>query len=226
VEVAALLAVLWVAFAGSHLALSSARLRPVLVERLGLGPFLGVYSAVALGLFVPLVAIYFRHPHAGPVLWLTVGPPALARALNHVLMAVALALLVAALLPGSAAPSSMGPRGPAVARGVLRITRHPLFASLAVFGLAHLLVNGALAGVVFFGGFPLYAWIGARHQDRRLARERPEYARLVRDTSFVPFAAIVAGRQRLAPGELPWGAIGGGLVLTVVLRHWHASLFG
>jgi uncharacterized membrane protein len=228
VAVPAQLLALWLAFAGSHLALSSTRIRPRLIARIGFQPFLGVYSLIALALFIPLVRIYFRHRHAGPVLWTSLGPPGLALALNHALMAAGLVLVVAALLPGSAAPSAMSadPTAPVRARGITRITRHPLFAGLALFGAAHLLVNGALADVVFFGGFPVYAWIGSRHQDARLARQRPGYGTFVAETSFVPFAALMRGRQRLVPRELPWGAIVAGLVATGALRHWHGALFG
>lgn len=221
-----LLALFWFAFAGGHLVLSSAPVRPGLRARLGAQAFKGLYALVALGTFVPLVWIFATHRHAGPVLWPTLGPPALARRLAYVLMAVAMVLLVAAVLPGSAAPSSMGARDAVQARGMTRITRHPLFMALALFGIAHLLVNGRLGDVVFFAGFPLFAWVGARHQDARLARERTGYASFVAETSLVPFAAIAAGRQKLVVSELPSAAIVAGLVLTVVLRYWHGALFG
>ena len=97
---------------------------------------------------------------------------------------------------------------------------------MALFGVAHLLVNGSLADVVFFGGFPLFVWIGTRHQDARLARDRPGYRDLVAQTSLLPFGAIVAGRQRLVTAELPWRAIVAGLLLAAVVRRWHGTLFG
>jgi len=217
---------LWLGFAGTHLVLSSSRLRPALVARLGLQPFLGLYSVVALGFFVPLVWLYFTHRHAGPLLWTTIGPPDAARAVNHVLMAAALVLLVGSFVPGSRAPSGMIPAGPQAARGLLRVTRHPLFAGLGLFGVAHLLVNGNLGDVVFFAGFPLFAWIGARHQDERKTRGVAGYAELVRTTSIVPFGAIVTARQRLAWRELPLVAVAAGLGLTVILRVYHDELFG
>ena len=99
-------------------------------------------------------------------------------------------------------------------------------AGASLFGLAHLLVNGALGDVLFFGGFPLFAWIGSRHQDERLARNKAGYRELVADTSFVPFAAVLSGRQRLIPRELPWGGFAAGVVLALAVRHWHGALFG
>jgi uncharacterized membrane protein len=221
-----LVGVLWAAFAGTHVWLSSQRTREALIARVGPGGFQGLYSVVALATFVPLVWVYARHKHAGPLLWTTIGPPELARALNHVLMAAAMVLLVASLLPSSMPPSAMTARGPATVRGMIRITRHPMLMAFTVFALAHLLVNGNLVDVVFFGGFAIFAWIGARHQDTRKIREVPGYAAVVATTSIFPFAAIAMGRQRLVARELPIGALAAGLVLTVVIRWYHHTLFG
>lgn len=222
------IALLWAGFAGAHLYLSGDDVRPRLVARLGLDAFRGVYSLVVLVWFGWLVWYWWHHRHSGPLLWTTLGPPAVARALNHVLMFAAFALLVPSVLPASAAPSLTIAHGhdASVVSGVLRITRHPLLVALALFGVAHLLVNGALGDVLFFAGFPLFVWIGTRHQDARLARDRAGYRDLVARTSTLPFAAIVAGRQRLVPAELPWGAIAAGLVLAAVVRYWHGTLFG
>ena len=60
---------LWIAFAATHLGLSSLRLRPRLIAALGELGYQGVYSLVALATFVPLVAVYFDHKHTGPLLW-------------------------------------------------------------------------------------------------------------------------------------------------------------
>jgi len=222
--VPAAILLLWLAFGATHVVLSSARVRPVLVARLGDGGFLALYSVVALAIFVPLTSVFATHKHAGPLLWQTVGPAAVARGLNHVLMAAALVLLVASLLPGSPPPSAMQARGPAVVRGMTRVTRHPTSTAFALFGLAHLLVNGNLGDLLFFGGFPVFSWVGARHQDSRKLRDVPGYADVVATTSIVPFAAIVGGRQRLA--DFPVGAAALGLALAVVLRLWHHQLFG
>ncbi len=216
----------WAAFAGTHVWLSSARTRAALIERVGPQPFQGIYSLVALATFVPLVWIFARHKHAGPLLWITLGPPTIARAVNYTLMALAMILFVASLLPSSTPPSSMAAHGPATAHGILRITRHPMLASFGVFGVAHVLMNGSLGDVLFFGGFPLFAWIGGRHQDSRKMREVSGYTALMEATSIAPFAAIVAGRQRLVLRELPIAALAIGLALAIVVRTYHHQLFG
>jgi uncharacterized membrane protein len=220
--------VAWIGFAATHLVLSSATIRPRLIARLGYDGFRGVYSLSVLAWFVALLWVFARHKHSGPLLWTTIGPAGAAELLNRVLMGLALAILVAGLLPAHAAPSSMGAADPerAEARGLLRITRHPFNAAVGLFGIAHLLVNGHLGDVLFFAGFPLFGWIGSHHQDARLSRDRASYAALVRQTSYVPFAAILWGRQRLALGELPWVGLMAGIAVAVALRHWHGVLFG
>lgn len=218
---------LWVAFAGVHYLLSGRGLRPRLVARLGDRAFQGVYSAAVIATFVPLVWVFATHKHAGPLLWTTIGPPDVARAAAWILNVVAFALLVCSLVPAAAAPSSLGAADPRPrVHGILRVTRHPLLVAFACWGVAHLFVNGHLGDVVFFGGFPLWVWIGARHQDARLARDRPGYEAFARETSLVPFAAIVAGRQRLMARELPWVPLTAGVALALVVRHWHGTLFG
>jgi uncharacterized membrane protein len=221
------LAGLWLAFAGTHLVLSSAAVRPRLLARLGPQPFQGVYSLAVIVPFVALVWLFHANKHAGPLLWTTIGPPAVARAAAWVLNVSAFVLLVCSLVPSSAAPSSIGAADPRPrVHGILRITRHPLLAGFALWGVAHLLMNGHVGDVVYFGGYPLFVWIGSRHQDARLSRDRPGYAEFVRATSLVPFAAIVAGRQRLVLAELPWLWIGVGVAAALVVRHWHGALFG
>ena len=59
---------LWIAFTGTHLGLASASVEPKLRARLGPSAFLGLYSLVALVIFIPLMSIYFGNRHAGP--WL------------------------------------------------------------------------------------------------------------------------------------------------------------
>ena len=95
----------WSLFGGSHIALSSSRLRPQLVARLGERPFQGLYSLVAFATLVPLFGYYFRHKHAGPQLWRTFGPYLLARDLNLIFMALAFVLLISGLVSRPPTPT-------------------------------------------------------------------------------------------------------------------------
>jgi uncharacterized membrane protein len=213
----------WTAFAGSHMVLSSPRVRRSLVARLGEGPFAGIYSLVALATFVPLVWTYAAATHTGPQLWSFTGIAAV-RWLAIGLAAVGVALVAASFVQPSA--TGMDPRAAPRARGLTRITRHPLFAGLGLWGLAHVLTNGFLSDVVFFGGFPLFALVGGAHQDERKRLDHGHrLAAYMEETSLVPFGAIVRGRNRLAMRELPWPAFAAGVAIAAALYLAHPLLF-
>jgi uncharacterized membrane protein len=211
---------LWVAFAGSHLTLSSLGIRRRLIARIGENAFRGLYSLIALVIFVPLVWTYFGNKHAGTVLWSVPPGPALRWTL-YVGMGTAFVLVVASFVRPS--PAAVVP-GPSEPRGVYLITRHPLLMGLALFGLVHLLPNGSTADVAFFGGFVVFTLIGAAHQDRRkLAEGAPGFREFYQATPFLPFTgrATVAGLRGLVPTV---AAVG--IAATIVVRWFHASWFG
>ena len=214
------IALLWLAFTATHVGLSSARVRPRVVAAIGPVPFLALYSAIALAIFVPLIWLYFASKHAGAALWVLPRGPLLTAAVYGG-MAVAFVLFVSSFLqpsPAGMAPASVTPHG------VARITRHPLVMSFAIFALAHLLPNGWAADVAFFGGFAAFALIGAAHQDRRkIASGPPGYAEFVAATPFFPFT----GRETLRGlRELSPIAIVIGLAIAVTIRYFHSSWFG
>jgi uncharacterized membrane protein len=211
---------LWLGFAGSHLALSSLPVRRRLVASVGYVPFLGLYSAVALALFVPLVSIYFAHKHAGTLWWgLGVGGPL--RGVMYAGMGVAFVLVVASLLRPS--PAGVVPGSP-TPYGVYRITRHPQNMGIALFGLLHLLPNGASTDLAFFGGLALFGAVGSWHQDRRkLALGLPGFAEFWERTPFWPFsgAETLQGLRELSPLAVVLG-----IGLTALVRYFHPTWFG
>ncbi len=213
-------ALLWLGFAGSHLALSSLPVRQRIVARIGEDAFRGLYSLVAFAFFVPLVWTFFAHKHAGRWLWIVERGPGL-RWTMYVGMGLAFVMLVASLVRPS--PAAVVPGDPAP-RGVYRITRHPLVMALAVFGALHLLPNGSAIDVAFFGGFVAFALIGAWHQDRRkLALGVPGFRAFYEATPFLPFT----GRETLrGVRELSPAVVAAGLAVTLVVRYFHPSWFG
>src|SRR5204863_1311467 len=53
------------------------------------------------------------------------------------------------------------------ARGIIRITRHPIMWGVMLWAAAHLLARGERAAAVFFGGFLVLAVLGTILMDRR-----------------------------------------------------------
>jgi uncharacterized membrane protein len=210
---------LWVLFLATHMALSSQTLRPQLVAALGPRVFLGAYSGLALLIFIPLTWIYATHKHAGPFLWYGSTLPWM-RPIVYVGMALAFALAIGGNLNPS--PASIAP-GDGRIRGVLRITRHPLFMGVGLFGLLHLCVARVhTADLAFFGGLPLVALIGCWHQDRRkLANDGDRFRTFYETTSFLPF-----GRGGFRGLIDPPTALVIGVVATLLLRRFHPVLFG
>ncbi len=114
--------------------------------------------------------------------------------------------------------------GPTQVAGVYRITRHPLFMGVGLFGLLHLLVASVNAAeLAFFGGFPVFALAGCAHQDRRkLATAGEGFGSFHAQTPFLPFT----GRGTLRGiAEMPVALLLG-VALTVVLRWFHPVWFG
>jgi uncharacterized membrane protein len=186
---------------------------------MGEQPFRGLYSLFAFAFFIPLVWIYFANKHAGPLLWAAPVGPAL-RWIVYAGMALAFVLLVGSFVQPS--PASMVPGDP-TPRGVLRITRHPLLMSLAVFGLVHLLPNSHASDVAFFGGFVLFPLVGAWHQDQRKLATVPEYRAFHAQTPFLPFLGANTLR---GVREMPLTVLATAGLLAITIRWFHGSLFG
>ena len=214
------IALLWVAFTATHVGMSSLRVRPRLVRAIGELGFIGLYSLVALGIFVPLIRLYFSSKHAGAQFWYLPRGPLLTGGV-YLGMGFAFTLLVSSFMRPSPGGVVAGETTP---RGVYRITRHPMVMAFVVFALVHLLPNGSSADVAFFGGFAAFALIGAAHQDqRKLVVGPPGYREFYERTPFLPFT----GRETLAGlRELSPIAVGGGILLAAAIRYFHSSWFG
>jgi len=215
----------WLLFGGTHTLLSHPPIRERLVGRLGQRGYLFVYSVVAFATFVPLVSTFFANRIASPI-----PLPTLARIpgigwLTMLLMFVALQLIVI----GFARPnpvSALTGFGTSGATGALRITRHPAFMGVALFGAAHLLVNAAPIDRAFFGGLALYPVLGCAHQDLRRRRAGgAALAPFFAETSFFPFVAIVEGRNRFVARELPPLLLVATGALFVLIFFFHHRIF-
>ena len=217
----AVIVVLLLLFASSHMLLSSRAIRARLVARLGDMRFQIVYSIVALVFFVPLLYYYFTHLHAGPLLWSVPDSDAV----EFVLVlanVIGFVLAVAGVMTPS--PASVGGAPVDEPKGVHRITRHAVFMGMGIWALAHLVSNGYASDVAFFGGIVVFVLVGSWHQDqRKLAAGHPRFERFHAATSFIPFTGRDALRGLM---ELPPLAAIIGVVIALVARYLHPSIGG
>jgi len=113
------------------------------------------------------------------------------------------------------------------ARGVFRITRHPMLWSFLLWAASHFLANGDLASVFLFGSIMIVAAGGMGSIDRKQARRDPEgWRRFAAVTSVLPFSAIAAGRNKLALGEIGWWRLALAAALWIALIAVHRLAFG
>jgi uncharacterized membrane protein len=205
------------AFLVTHF-VTSTPLRPKLVAALGEWPYRGAYSLVAfitLGWMIWAYAQAAREP-----LWAGL------RQVPSIVMPFAFILIATGY---GRNPTMVGAerilQSEEPARGIIRITRHPIMWGILLWAAAHILARGELSSLVFFGGFLLVAALGTLAIDRR-KRADPYWSRFAAATSNVPFVAIARGRNRVVWREIGWTRPLAGIALFIVVLLLHPWLFG
>ena len=85
---------------------------------------------------------------------------------------------------------------------LFRSTRHPRLCGISLWAIAHLLVNGQLAAVLMFGALLVTAVNGMVSIDRKRRRTLGAvWDEFEKQTSRLPFAAILTGRTRFELAE-------------------------
>lgn len=142
-------------FLGIHsISIVNEPLRNRLVERLGEGPWKGLYSLIAAAGLV-LIIVGYGQARLDPVALYT--PPTALRHLAMLLLIPVFPLLLAAYLPGR----------------IKTVTKHPMLIATKLWALSHLLANGTLADVLLFGGFLAWAVADRISLKRRTPRATP-----------------------------------------------------
>jgi uncharacterized membrane protein len=199
-------------FLATHF-VASTPLRPLLASRLGEWPYRGAYSLVAL---VTLVWMGWAYGNAPREILFTPW-----REAPYVVMPFVFILLACGY---GRNPTMVGAekllKSEDPARGIVRITRHPIMWGLMLWAASHIVARGDLKSVIFFGGLLLVAALGTILMDAR-KQTNPDFARFAAVTSNVPFVAIAQGRNRVRWSEIGWKrpAIGLAAFALVLLVH-------
>ena len=125
--------------------------RTAQVARFGEKSWKGLYSLVSLAGFLLLLWGFGQARHDSVVLW---NPPLWTHYVAAPLVLLAFVLIVAAYVPGTRIKAWVG---------------HPMVLGVKTWAFAHLIANGALADVVLFGGFFVWAVVdfaSSRRRDR------------------------------------------------------------
>lgn len=213
-----------IAFCGSHVLLSSTRLRGSLRDQLGERGFLAVYSLTALVTFAWFLMAYAHAPMIA--LWSSRRWTAL---VPVVIMPLATILLVAGYSTPN--PTAVGmersARADDPAPGILRVTRHPVMWAIGLWAVSHVIANGDLRSLLFFGAFAVLALGGTVLIDRKKQLALgSNWSRLAEVTSNLPFAALVARRTGLRWRDIGVLRIAAGILLYAVLYLAHPIITG
>ena len=210
-----------------HFGVSGTRLRDTLVLRLGEGPYRGAF---ALASVIGLVWMIYGYGHA-PTVALWAPLPGL-RPAAFALVFVAFLFVGIGLATPSPTRVGMESRlaqGTDMARGMVRVTRHPFLWGVALWSLVHLLMNGDLASVILFGSLLLLALGGTAAIDAKRRRKFGDgWTRFAQTTSSVPFAAILSGRNRIDSASSEIGIVRPlvAVLAYALIFYLHGRLFG
>jgi len=197
---------------------SSTPLRARLVGAMGEWPYRGLYSAIAFVTLAWMIIAYGAAPRE--VLWTG------SREIPRWIMPFAFVLLACGYWRN---PTMVGAdkllKSEDPARGIIRITRHPIMWAIMLWAGAHVLARGDSRALVFFGGFLLLALLGTLLIDHRKSADA-EFRRFKTVTSNIPFVAVAQGRNRIVWREIGWKRPLIGLAIFVVVFFAHPWITG
>jgi uncharacterized membrane protein len=189
------LAAATLAFVATHF-VTSTPLRPALVRTLGQWPYIGVYSLVSFATLGWMGWAYANAPFEP--LW-----PGI-KEITYLMMPFAFILIACGY---GRNPTMVGAekllKSEDPARGMIRITRHPIMWGLMLWALSHIGARGDVKSLVFFGGLLVVAGAGTLLMDSR-KRSNPDFVRFAALSSNVPFLAVLQGRNRIVWREIGW----------------------
>ncbi len=207
-------------FVASHF-IPSTPLRPLLVRAVGEKAYLGLYALVSLVTLLWMCYAYTKAPFQpmwAPQRWLPMY-----------LMPISFLLLGCGYFarnPGTVGQEAVV-KSTEPARGIVRVTRHPVMWAVMLWSAAHVAARGDMASLLFFGGLFLLAAGGTVLQDARKARILgDDWKRFAAATSNLPFLAILRGRNRFDAAEIGWARPAIGLALYEIFFILHPWLFG
>jgi uncharacterized membrane protein len=209
-------------FMALHLGVAGTKLRNTAIAALGERIYMALFS---IGSIVGLIWLVIAYNHAPYIAtWgLLQGWKAWAIAL----MLPATCLVVIGLTTPNPTSVAQEKRLTEPAHGIVRVTRHPFLAGVAIWALVHLIGNGDVASLLFFATWAIVALVGTVSIDAKRRRVAgADWARFEAATSIIPFGAIAAGRNRFSYAEIGLWRWGAALLAYLLLLGGHGPIIG
>ncbi len=216
------------AFLLLHFVVSGTRLRDAATGAIGEGAYMGLFSLASIGLLVWLGIAYgsLWHDPGDKIYWQATTTT---KWIQLFVQLVAFLFIVPGLTTRN--PTAVAQVGtlerPGLVNGMLRVTRHPFLWGVAIWAAGHMMVSGDTAGIVLFATMLFLAVFGTLSIDAKRARIAGEgWRAFAEETSNIPFAAILQGRQSLHVGEIGWTRLAAAVVVWAVILGAHPHIFG
>ncbi len=178
-----------------------------------------IFASASIPSAVVLIGYFLVHRYDGVRLWNLQGVPGIVPGV-WILSAISFLFLYPATYNLLEIPALMKPEMRLYATGIIRISRHPQAIGQILWCLAHQLWIGSSFTLVTCLGLIGHHLFAVWHGDRRLkAKFGDDFEQLKRETSVIPFLAVLDGRQKLIfkefvrPSQL-------GIAIAVVLFWW------
>ena len=211
------------AFLVTHLGVSGTPLRAALQDALGAQPYLGIYSVLAFVSLGLMIYGYSQVPHVD-FIWF---PSQAAYMVTKAFLLISLVVLVMGALTKNPTQVMNEAALDHEVSGMLKITRHPIQWGILLFAIGHIIANGDTASLMFFGTFALVSFFGMVSMDQRKRQESdPRWDNFMKNTSMVPFAALIAGRQTFTAADINWMGLLAGLGLYAAVYWMHGLVSG
>ena len=211
-------------FLGLHI-LPAVRARQWIIGKIGDPVYMGLFSLASVLGLAWMISAYKSAPDA-ELLWVT-GKAI--RWLTAGLMLFVFVLVVAgvttrnpSMVMGEDALKASKPWA-----GIFAITRHPLMWGIAIWAFLHLVNRPNMVSLLFFGTLGVLAVVGSRLQENRKRKELgAAWKAFEKQTSFVPFAGIIAGNSEWRFADIGGWRLAAATALWAIMLFAHRHILG
>lgn len=209
-------------FLGMHWIVSGSPLRTPIANLLGERLFKALFAIIITLSLVWMAFAFMAAPYAE-----TWGTAQALKPFSIGLMLLSFLLLISGVLDKNPTTLGLVPPDQVEARGMVRVTRHGGLLGLGLWGLAHFMVNGDWASHLLYGTIAIEGLIGPLNLDRKYRiKHGAAWDKFAAQTSYLPFSAILSGRNKLVLSEINGWMVLAAIGLFGLVMYYHQAWFG